>query len=196
MKELFSVPQNKIFTSEILINKSRFLGFCKYVDNQEKADDFINNIRQQHNDARHVVYAYKLLNLAKVSDDGEPSGTAGKPILNILEMKNLTNIIICVVRYFGGIKLGAGGLLRAYSNTAKEIFEVAPIVKYEPSFVYEIILDYSEYQVFLNKIKDKKVIILESDFTNGAKIKFVASTDENFTNAIKIDEILQSYEGI
>ena len=196
MNSILSVPKNEIFTSEILINKSRFLGYAQYVETIEQAEAFLNQIRAKHNDARHIVYAYKLSNTARASDDGEPSGTAGKPILNILEMKNLSNLIIVVVRYFGGIKLGAGGLLRAYSGTANAIFETAEIVEYEPATIYEIKLDYSEYKTFLNSIKGRKVAILSTDFSNGAEIKFVAHNDETFPNARKVGEILFNFEGI
>ena len=175
MNSILSVPKNEIFTSEILINKSRFLGYAQYVQTTEQAEAFLNEIRAKHNDARHIAYAYKLSNTARASDDG---------------------VIIVVVRYFGGIKLGAGGLLRAYSGTANAIFETAEIVEYEPATIYEINLDYSEYKTFLNSIKGRKVAILNTDFSNGAEIKFVAHNDETFPNARKVGEILFNFEGI
>ena len=114
MDSFYSVPTNKIYTSEIEINKSRFLGFAKYADTVQSAQNFVQQIREKFRDARHVVYAYVVDGMQKSSDDGEPSGTAGRPMLGFLQNKNCEHIVVVVVRYFGGIKLGAGGLLRAY----------------------------------------------------------------------------------
>ena len=181
-----SILQGKTYTSEIVINKSRFLGFARFVEQQDEAEDFLKDLHQKYSDARHICYAYKLLNTAKQSDDGEPSGTAGKPILNIIEKKGLQNIIIVVVRYFGGIKLGAGGLLRAYSNTATETIDSAEIVEYENAVKYSLILPYSDYENFLNKIKNRKIKILSSNFENGVRLDLVAAESENIEYATAI----------
>ena len=109
--------------NEIVIKKSRFLGFIYEIDNEEDIKNILNNIRKEHKKAKHFPYAYKLNNMAKKSDDKEPSGTAGLPIYNIIERNNLNNILIIIVRYFGGIKLGAGGLIRAYSHTASNLLD-------------------------------------------------------------------------
>ena len=181
-----SILQGKTYTSEIVINKSRFLGFARFVEQQDEAEDFLKDLHQKYSDARHICYAYKLLNTAKQSDDGEPSGTAGKPILNIIEKKGLQNIIIVVVRYFGGIKLGAGGLLRAYSNTATETLDSAEIAEYENAIKYSLTLPYSDYENFLNKIKNRKIKILSSNFENGVQLDLVAAESESIENATAI----------
>ena len=189
-----SILQGKTYTSEIVINKSRFLGFAKFVERQDEAENFLKDLRLQYSDARHICYAYKLLNTAKQSDDGEPSGTAGKPILNIIEKKGLQNIIIVVVRYFGGIRLGAGGLLRAYSNTATTTLDSAKIVEYENAIKYRLMLPYSDYENFLSKIKNRKIKILSSNFENGVQLELVAAENEKIENATIIGDTTMCFE--
>ena len=109
--------------NEIEIKKSRFITYLYNLDNENEVENIIKNIRSEHKKARHVVYVYKINNTGKIYDDGEPKGTAGKPIFNVIEKNNLNNVLIVVVRYFGGIKLGARGLFRAYSNSASEIIK-------------------------------------------------------------------------
>lgn len=112
---------NLINTLEIDIKKSKFIGYYYEVSNIQEINDIIATIKKENKKARHFPYAYKIDNIVRKSDDKEPSGTASNPILNIIERKNLNNVLIIIVRYFGGIKLGAGGLIRAYSNTANEV---------------------------------------------------------------------------
>ena len=106
--------------SIIEIKKSKFIGLYYEIETQEEAKLILENLKKEHKKARHIPYAYKVNNTAKKSDDKEPSNTAGLPIYNIIERKNLNNCLVAVIRYFGGIKLGAGGLLRAYSEAANE----------------------------------------------------------------------------
>lgn len=106
------------FTLEV--KKSKFIGYYYEVFNVEEIESILESLKKEHKKARHVPYAYKINGQIKKSDDKEPSGTAGMPILNIIDKNNLNYVLIVVVRYFGGTKLGAGGLVRAYSNTAKE----------------------------------------------------------------------------
>lgn len=106
--------------SIIEIKKSKFIGLCYEISSPEEAKNIIESLKKEHKKARHIPYAYKIKNTAKKSDDKEPSNTAGLPIYNILERKELNNHLIAVIRYFGGIKLGAGGLIRAYSEAANE----------------------------------------------------------------------------
>ena len=110
--------------NEIVIKKSRFLGFIYEIDNEEDIKNILNNIRKEHKKAKHFPYAFKLNNTAKKSDDKEPSGTAGLPIYNIIEKNNLNNILIIIVRYFGGIKLGASKLLRTYVKASSEVINL------------------------------------------------------------------------
>lgn len=106
------------------VKKSKFIAYYYEISSEDEIDIILDNIKKEHKKARHIPYAYKLFNTAKKSDDKEPGGTAGSPILNILEKNNLNNSLIVVVRYFGGIKLGAGGLIRAYSNAAREVIKI------------------------------------------------------------------------
>ncbi len=110
-----------INTYEEIIKKSRFISFYYEVDSIDEINKILEEIKKEHKKARHIPYAYKIDNLVKKSDDKEPNGTAGSPIFNIIEKKDLNHCLIVVVRYFGGIKLGAGGLIRAYSNSANNV---------------------------------------------------------------------------
>lgn len=112
-----------MLTNEIEIKKSKFITYLYRLNDENEINEIINNIKKEHKKARHVVYVYKINNTGKINDDGEPKGTAGMPIFNVIEKNNLNNILIVVVRYFGGIKLGAGALFRAYSNSASEIIK-------------------------------------------------------------------------
>ncbi len=106
------------------IKKSKFIGYYYQVESIEEIETILENLKKEHKKAKHFPYAYKINGQIKKSDDKEPSGTAGMPILNIIDRNNLNYTLIVIVRYFGGIKLGAGGLLRAYSNTAKECIKI------------------------------------------------------------------------
>ena len=110
-----------INTYEEIIKKSKFIAYYYKVNSLEEIENILDNLKKEHKKARHIPYAYKIDNLVKKSDDKEPGNTAGLPIYNIIEMKNLNNILIAVVRYFGGIKLGAGPLTRAYANAASKV---------------------------------------------------------------------------
>lgn len=107
-------------TYELIIKKSRFIAVICQIDQQKEIDDKLQEIKKQYPDATHYCYAYIVDNTIKASDDGEPSGTAGLPILNVLKKENLNHVLCIVIRYFGGTKLGVGGLIRAYSNVTKK----------------------------------------------------------------------------
>lgn len=106
--------------SLIEIKKSKFIGYFYEIDNEDEAKKILDNLKIEHKKARHIPYAYKVLSTARKSDDKEPTNTAGLPLYNLLEMRALNNVLIAVVRYFGGTKLGASNLLRAYLDAAKE----------------------------------------------------------------------------
>lgn len=111
--------------SFIEIKKSKFYGYLYNVNSVKDVAKILEDLKKEHKKATHICYAYKIVDgveIIKFSDDGEPSGTAGRPMLNVIEKKNLKNVLICVVRYFGGIKLGAGGLVRAYTKCASSLF--------------------------------------------------------------------------
>lgn len=112
-----------IKTNSIEIKKSKFMAYLYEIDDINEVKNILENLRCKHKKARHVVYAYKFENTAGKSDDKEPSGTAGTPLYNLLEMNNQKNRLIVVVRYFGGIKLGAGPLMRAYKNAGVSVLD-------------------------------------------------------------------------
>ena len=126
----YSIPTQQAI-AEIEIKKSRFIAYAQHIKTREQGMQWLEAIKKQYPDARHHCWAYLLGNPncasnAGMGDDGEPSGTAGKPILNVLQHKLVGDIMIIVVRYFGGIKLGAGGLTRAYGQAAQSVMEILP----------------------------------------------------------------------
>ena len=127
--------------------RSRFIGRVKPVASETEARAFIDEMRRKYADATHNVFAYVLRegNILRWSDDGEPGGTAGKPIMDVLTGKGLTNVLCVVTRYFGGILLGAGGLVRAYSKSAADAVTKAGMVSYLPGTILDIPMDYSRY---------------------------------------------------
>ena len=117
----------KLMKNEIIINKSRFNSYSYPLNDIKEVDKILADLRNEHKKATHICYAYvysREIVREKCSDDGEPNGTAGYPILNVIKKKNLTNILVVVVRYFGGIKLGASGLTRAYTKSASELLNL------------------------------------------------------------------------
>ena len=110
-------------TYSLEIKKSKFIAYYYEVNNISEVKEILEMLKKNHKKARHIPYAYKIDQEIKKSDDKEPSGTSGMPILNIIEKNNLNHVLIAVVRYFGGIKLGAGGLIRAYGNASKEVIK-------------------------------------------------------------------------
>ena len=150
LKEYNTVLKNS--KDEIIIDKSKFIGYSFHINNVDEAESFIKEIKKNHYDATHNCYAYLLkddMSIAKASDDGEPSSTAGIPMLEVLKKENITDTLIIATRYFGGIKLGAGGLVRAYTKTAKIAIESNIIVNKK---IYQKILLEIDYN-FLNKIQ-------------------------------------------
>ena len=122
------------------INKSKFLGYAFPVYNLQEVEEILSDMRAKHEKATHVCFAYQISSphMEKCSDDGEPDGTAGRPMLEILKKNDISNTLLIVVRYFGGIKLGAGGLVRAYSTSAKMTIDAAEKVEYGDYIQYEV----------------------------------------------------------
>ncbi len=130
---------------EKVIEKSRFLGYASHTEGEDEARAFLAEIRAKHPLATHVCWAFiadKVGNEQRFSDDGEPQGTAGMPILNVIKGQKLFETTVAVVRYFGGIKLGAGGLVRAYSSTASQMLDGGEKRRYAPCFEVKVALDY------------------------------------------------------
>ena len=125
-----------------IINKSKFFTFLIKIQDEDEAKSLIQSFKNVYKDATHVCSAYICDNHKKANDDGEPSGTAGMPILNVLEKNELDHVICIVVRYFGGVKLGAGGLIRAYSNCTKKALDKTDIVELKDGYLVTITFDY------------------------------------------------------
>lgn len=152
------------FFFQIEIEKSKFLGYAIAINNEEDAKNEINRIRKEHPKATHHCYAYVLKDKQKSNDDGEPAGTAGIPILEIIKQFDLENVLIVVVRYFGGIKLGAGGLVRAYARSAKEVLLVSKVHEIKTLPTYNLIFDYNYISSMENFIAKNQLKILEKEY--------------------------------
>ena len=154
--------------AEMIERKSRFIGYYRPVKNQDEAIAFINEIRAMHRQATHNVYAYVLRedNAMRYSDDGEPAGTAGVPVLEVIKKEGLTDVCVVVTRYFGGILLGAGGLVRAYGKSAKLGIDAAERVEKIYCKLYLIRCDYSTYGKLEYTINNEGYILKDCAFEN------------------------------
>ncbi|MBQ9728625.1 MAG: YigZ family protein [Clostridia bacterium] len=162
--------------SEKVIERSRFLTYSAHVESEEEARAFLAEIRSQHSLANHCCYAFiadKIGNLQRFSDDGEPQGTAGVPILEVLKNKKLYETAVAVVRYFGGVKLGAGGLVRAYSSSAAENLDGADIRSLEMCVEYCAEVEYTGVDGAQKYISSQPCSLLSCDY--GAKASFTVA---------------------
>ncbi len=167
--------------SELIIKNSRFICLIYHVDSIEVISYYLKEIQSLYPKASHYCYAYLLNDLKKTSDDGEPSKTAGMPILNVLEKEGLTNVLCIVVRYFGGIKLGAGGLVRAYSKSTSECLKKAQIINLVPGYILRVVCSYEqirelEYLLIGKRIIDKQYL---------EKAEYQIQATENFLSILK-----------
>ena len=151
------------------IKKSRFICHAKRVYSEEEARDFITAIKKEHYKATHNCSAFIIgerSEIKRTSDDGEPSGTAGIPMLGVLENHNLTNVCMVVTRYFGGIKLGAGGLIRAYASSVALAVKEIGIIEIKEQAGIAIQMSYAQYQEYSNFLKEHDLMELETNFTD------------------------------
>ena len=151
------------------IKKSRFICHAKRVYSEEEARDFITAIKKEHYKATHNCSAFivgERSEIKRTSDDGEPSGTAGVPMLGVLENHNLTNVCVVVTRYFGGIKLGAGGLIRAYAGSVALAIKEIGIIEIKEQAGIAIQMSYAQYQEYSNFLKEHNLMELETTFTD------------------------------
>jgi uncharacterized YigZ family protein len=147
---------------EIIIQKSRFIGYVRRVESEEAAREFIEEIKKKHADATHNCSAYMIGEhdqIQKANDDGEPSGTAGVPMLEVLKKQNLKDTAVVVTRYFGGIKLGAGGLIRAYGNTTSEAIQTTGVVRRQLMQGFSVTIDYTLLGKLENKLRNSEHIL-------------------------------------
>lgn len=175
---MLSISSN--ISNEIVINKSRFITFLYRVDSLNDISKYIDDLSLRYKDSTHICYAYILDNIKRFSDDGEPGGTAGMPILNVLENKNLNHILCCVVRYFGGIKLGVGGLVRAYSNSSSKILDLANIIELTPGKLCSISFKYDDTKIIDKLLSDCNIINKEyNDY-----VTYLFKSDFEFINTL------------
>ena len=173
---------------ELFEKKSRFSARSFSVNNEKEAIEIIKKISEKYKDATHNVYAYKILenNVIKIrfSDAGEPKNTAGKPISELIERLDLINTLIIVTRYFGGIKLGASGLLRAYLGSAKQVIDISGIEEFIQKYTFEFIFNYNIVNFVDNYLKDKKhATILKKNFSE--KVEYLISADMDTIEHLK-----------
>lgn len=165
---------------EIVMKKSRFIATVCPAQTEEEALEFIENSKKKYWDATHNCYAYVIGTknpIMRYSDDGEPSQTAGKPMLDVLTNKELTNLVVVVTRYFGGTLLGTGGLVKAYQSATVEGLEYSLIIKKEPGIHMELITDYNlvgKIQYFINQ---ENFYLISSDYTDTVKLDLVVPID-------------------
>ena len=164
MEEFFTIKEN--VKAQITEKKSKFIANLFYVESVEQAEKFIQNVKKENFDAKHNCIAYRVIEnnqiIEKSSDDGEPSGTAGSPMLNILQKNNLLNVLVVVTRYFGGILLGTGGLVRAYSESLQKAIEESIKIQKALGEELEVTLDYNNLENFKYYCKMNNIKIINS----------------------------------
>lgn len=167
---MFKTIKEENVQAEIVEKKSKFIANVFYVETSRDAEEIIKNINKKYYDARHNCYAYSVKNpnesIKRFSDDGEPSGTAGAPMLNIIEKNNISNILIIVTRYFGGILLGTGGLVRAYSEATIKALEKVTYAKEECGMEVSITISYSDFENLKYFCKKNNINIISTVYNN------------------------------
>jgi len=187
---MFKTITNNV-SSEIVEKKSKFIGNLFYIETQNEAEEIIKEVRKKYHDARHNCIAYRVWDnntiIEKSSDDGEPSGTAGAPMLDILKKHNLCNVLIIVTRYFGGILLGTGGLVRAYSDATIKAIEGANLV--EKAIGYEMVVqvDYNNFEAFKYYCKNNKIKISNVEYLDIINCNIEMEEDER-------EKIIEDYK--
>ncbi|WP_276891947.1 YigZ family protein [Dialister micraerophilus] len=183
------------------IKKSLFIAQIAPVNSEKEAQDFILSVKKNMRDATHNCSAYRIgiKQIAeRSSDDGEPQGTAGHPMLHVLQANNLTNVVATVTRYFGGIKLGAGGLTRAYSSSLANALNDSKIIRFTPHQKIILTVNYTFVGAFENYIKDTDIIVTDRLFTDKVKISMLCLTEnsdkhiEFFTNMTSGTAIIET----
>lgn len=171
--------------------KSVFIGHCARVTTEEEAAAYVKQLKKQYADARHNVWAYLLRGgiVARYSDDGEPQGTAGVPVLDVLRKSGAEDVCMVVTRYFGGILLGAGGLVRAYSHTAGLALEEAQIITYERYDEVCLTCSYSDYQKLSAELPKFGAIVDGTDFADDVVLKFALKQGQTATLFERIREM-------
>lgn len=174
--------------AEFVEKRSKFLCYAKHVESRNEAENYINSIKSKHWDAKHNVYAYRVRseNISKSSDDGEPQGTAGMPILNRMEKLEIIDSVIVITRYFGGILLGTGGLTRAYSHGAALAIDACGIAEMRPCIVAKITLTYEIFDKTKRIVENFGAVLSDCTYTNfvEARVSIEENKFDNFKEAI------------
>ena len=182
MKDIEFKTIEKENSAEIVEKKSRFIANIYNVESKEEAEEKIKQIKKKYYDAKHHCFAFSIIEengiTQKSSDDGEPSGTAGAPILNIIKSNNLQNVVIIVTRYFGGILLGTGGLTRAYSEAAGKVVEQSELIQKEPGMEVGLEIDYNDNEKFKYYCQKNNVNIIKIEYTENILYKIELNEKE------------------
>ena len=164
----------QLTSNELIITKSKFLTYLFPVTSLNEVKEKLNEFKEKYSDATHVCYSYILdENTFKYYDDGEPSSTAGAPIYQVLKNNNLVYTMCVVVRYFGGTKLGVGGLVKAYTNSSLECLNKSELVKYEQLDTYKILIDYSNYERLEYFIKNNNIEVTKKEFNEQVELNII-----------------------
>lgn len=170
--------------NEYIINKSKFIACFFKVNSVDEVNSCLEQVKKEYDGATHYCYSYIIDNVKRFSDDGEPSGTAGMPILNVLESNNLNYILCVVIRYFGGIKLGAGGLVRAYTKSVTLALDNSTIIDIKEGYKIEIVFNYDQCKVIDILLKNE--IILNKEFNDVIKYEIIVNK-ENYDIINKLE---------
>ena len=190
MAELYTTIEKEAI-AEFEEKKSIFIGHAMPVKTEEEATAFVKELKNKYRDATHNVFAYVLGDgtVQRYSDDGEPQGTAGMPVLDVIRKSGCTDTAIVVTRYFGGILLGAGGLTRAYAHAASIALESAEIVTYEEFRVMRLVCSYGEYQKYLSLLQNAGAMIDDTVYDDKVTLTFAQKPDAADAFALKVTEL-------
>lgn len=180
---MFTISKN--YSNELIIKNSKFITIILNIDDNSDIKNILNMIKKEYPKATHYCYAYILNELKKSSDDKEPSGTAGTPMLNVLEKENIVNVLVVVIRYFGGIKLGSGGLVRAYSKSVREILKNVELIELEIGKELQLTLNYDQEKNVIQLLKNSEIIKKEYN----ESIKYNVLVNDSTINTIKNNRI-------
>ncbi|MBN9648439.1 YigZ family protein [Terrisporobacter glycolicus] len=164
---------HKFGSDEYIVEKSTFIGYAKSINTEQEAIDFVNEIKKKHKDATHNVWAYTVgenMNIQRYSDDGEPQGTAGIPTLEVIKKEDLRDVVVVVTRYFGGIKLGAGGLVRAYTKGAKIGIEAGIVIEKVKYTEVRIKIEYTQLGKIQNEIMNLGFTVKDTVYSEDVEI--------------------------
>lgn len=173
MEEFKTVKKSE--NSEIVEKKSKFIAYIHHVENEKEIEEILKECKKMYYDSRHICYAWRIIKndqiIEKASDDGEPSGTAGAPMLTKLKKSDICNVLVLVIRYFGGILLGTGGLVRAYSDATQNVIEKCEIITMVHGVEIEVKVDYQNLEIFKYYCKSNNINVMNIQYMEDITIK-------------------------